>query len=122
MASSPTTVSPVIYPTKDLWKAVWYAFSATIATNNIQVNDTKTVYGMTFTVKDVDSGVYGNVSVACTSASNTPSDESTGSLVAAVQYSFPNYVAPGYTAAPTQVPYSISINQPVYQNGHFINV
>jgi hypothetical protein len=112
MASNPITVSPVIYPTKDLWKALWFAFSANIAANNILVNQTATVNGMTFTVKDVDTGVYGNIKVACTA----------GALLAEQVYSFPNYVAPGYTATPTQVPYSISDHQGAYQNGYLINV
>ena len=112
MASNPTTVSPVIYPTKDLWKALWFAFSSTIAAGTIAVNDTKTVNGMTFTVKDVDTGAYGNIKVTCTA----------GVLVGEQQYSFPNYVAPGYVASPTQTVYGPGQNQSVYQNGYLINV
>ncbi len=112
MASNPTTVSPVIYPTKDLWKALWFAFSSKIADGSIAADQTKTVNGMTFTVKDVDASPYGQIQVACTA----------GVLVGEQQYAFPNYVAPGYKATPTQVPYSISDHQGAYQNGYFINV
>ena len=121
MASSPTTVNPIVYPAKDIWKAVWWAFSATIATGTIAVNDTKQVFGMTFTVRDVDMGVFGNIKVECT-ASNLPTDESTGSLVGPTQISFPNYIAPGYTASPMQTSYTPGQNQAVYQNGYLINV
>ena len=98
-----------LYPTKDIYEAVWYSLSASIYAATIAVNDTHTVYGLVYTVSSIQNGstgVAGTIKVT----------DANGAV-----YEFPNYVAPGYAATAAQsqskAAFGEYVPQQVYTSG-----